>query len=326
MQSKLRARRVLPAAAFVLLMVASAALAQGPLTPTLTMAADRSAFTLDPGASATSVITVNSNCAPQCANVALAISGLSGGWTADVAPTSVAVGQGQTATLTVRAPAARPTTNDGTTPPFTLTVTGTVTNPAGAATTANVAFNTAMTAAPVPPPPPPEFPWALVLGALGLLAVAGLVAWMMHRRETGIEVLVPATESEARPGYDAFVPIEIKNTSSRPRVASIAASEAPEGWAVGTNLTTLPLKPGQAESLWLAVRPPLGAAPGTTMLAVTAKPVEAKRAPVSKAVAIRVVSGIQVPAQAGRDLVAPTYYRGDRLPDAPSAEPKRPGA
>lgn len=321
MRPALRARLVAGVALLVLLTLTPLR-AQGQVQPTVSLSADDTSFTLDPGDSVTATITVTSQCSPAgnqaCGDVMLTLDGAATGWTAALDRTSVPPGGTERVTLTVRAPAGRDSVEDA----FSVQVTGTLTSQAPGTTPATdrVQFESALTAAPPPPPPPPppDYTWLYLLLAAGLVAAAviGTLALVWWRRERGIELLAPLMEKEARPGYDAFVPLEVRNVSRRPRVAKVYTEDVPSGWAAGTSLATIPLEPGQSESLWLAVRPPLDAAAGTTTIAVIAKPAEARGAK-PLGINIRVVSDAPVLLRAGTDLVAPIHHRAGRPESAP---------
>ncbi|HVL88522.1 MAG TPA: hypothetical protein VM681_11050 [Candidatus Thermoplasmatota archaeon] len=297
-------------AAFLLLSLA-VGLASAQTQGTVQVSADTSGFRLDPAASESATLTVTSQPAvpnsPTQGPVTLTVTGVPPGWTARVNPVTVPAGGTQTAVLTVQAPAERPTEAA----PLSLVVTATLPNPTGPASTSSATFELAMTPAPAPPPPPPpppDYTWAYALaGALVLVALAGLLAWYVRRRETGIEVASPIGEKEARPGYDAFVPIEVRNASTRPRVAKLYADSVPAGWTAATSLATIPLDPGQAVSLWLAVRPPIEAEAGEITVSVLAKPSEARTIRSRAAVTIRVVPDGEVHSRLGKDLVSPLY-------------------
>lgn len=295
-------RRAVPVAAvFLLLALASGHAQAQPLQAvTLTMTAEPASLTLAPGATGTSTITLtNGGNAPGQAT--LTVDGTAAGWTATIDPAQVQVpaGGSATATLTVVVAATR----DGTASAFAANVNGqiadTVTGTQTA--TATVPVNSQLTAAP-PPPPPAEFPWIPVL--LGLLVIAGIAAYLLMRRaenlrEDGIELLVPKGESEARAGIDVFVPIEVRNTSDRPRIAKLTTEAIPFGWAAGTNLTSVSLDPGQSQALWLAVRAPIDSPPTQATLAVTARPAEARKAKPGLPVPIRVVTDMRTVAALG---------------------------
>jgi hypothetical protein len=323
------ARRAPPAAAFFLfLLLACASLAAAQAQPTVSLAADKTTLALDPGATATVAITVTSATAVPvgAGNVQLTVGTLPSGWTATLNPTSVPAGGQATSTLTVHAPAARPDgTPAGQAPPgFGLGVTGTLADQAGQTATNTVTIQTAFTPAPIPPPA--EFPWALALGALAVvvvLAVAGAIWWRREQRESGLRVTAPSDAMTARPGYDAFVPVEVRNTSKRPRIAELRTEEVPQGWAAGTNLTTIPLAAGEAQSVWLAVRPPMDSGAAELALTVRAKPADGKEARAKAVVPIRVVPDAYVPDQVGKDLQVPIFQNtphaapGSGPPSAP---------
>lgn len=296
------ARRALVLAAGLAAMVAGQA--AGQVDPVaLEMSAEPTQFTLDPGASGASVLTLR-NRGSLDGRAQLTLDGQAQGWGAALSEETVDVPAGGSAEvqLTLRAPAGRANVSES----LAVAVRAVLADTTGRFTDqAEVQVRGSLSPPPLPPPPP-EFPWIPVLGASA--AVVGVVAaaLVVRRRETGIKMVVSAAEQEIHAGRDAYVGLEVRNTSRRPRVAQVAASNVPEGWAAGMNRTTVELAPGQAESLWLAVRPPISAPGGEATVSVSAKPVEARRAPVPRPVTFRVI---------------PAFTPGEAPSPAPDAAP-----
>jgi hypothetical protein len=288
-------------------------LASAQVAPTLTMSAQPATFALDPGQTGTSTVTLQ-NGGNVAGTATVTLAGSAAGWNATVEPSSVAVPSGgsATVTVTVRAPAVR----NGSAQAFPLTVAGTLTDntPLGQTATDEATIQSTLTAAPPPPPPPAEFPWIPVVGVTLLVAIAAAFFAMQYRRESGVEIFAQVAEKEVRPGYETYVPLEVRNTSGRPRIAELGTAGAPLGWAVGVNLTRVPHEAGEVQSLWLAVRPPVDAPGGITNLVVTARPMEARKARQPATVAVRVVpdSDNTNPAP-GTLLSQPVHQRSDAL-------------
>lgn len=301
-----------PTAPWVLLAalvaLSAGAAAQASTVVSLAMSADATGFTLDPEETAESTITLRNDGRAQ-GNVRLDVVEEGDGWAAEVAPPTVTIPAGQTATvtLTVRAPSSR----DGVATTFLVTVRGTITDQAGLqGAPAEVSFANALTPPPPPPPPPEEFPWAVALGAAGIVLVAtgagvGVALW---RRESGIAVTVPGDPRDARPGYDAFVPIEVRNESDRSRMVKIEVGGTPPGWAAAPSLATLTLEPRASSSLWLAVRPPLDAPEGAVRLEFRARPAEARWRRIKIPVTVHVASEVRVTERLGAELQAQPYH------------------
>lgn len=304
-----------PIAVLAFLLAAAPALAQVQAID-LALAAEPASFTLDPGAEGTAVLTI-SNGGNAPAEVALAAETTGPGWTAELSQDAVTVPAGGSTQVNLRLHA--PAERDGSAEAATVTVTaqGAEALTGQFADTATTQVTGALAAA--PPPPPPEFPWIPV--TLAALVLAGLVAgawWTVRQRETGIEVVGPRGPSEVRAGIDGFIPLEVRNVSNRPRIAKLAADEAPPGWAVGTNLTSVTLDPGKTHAIWLAVRPPIDAADASGTVVVRARPAEARGPGASFQVAIKVLPNEH--AQASRAALERARAALQGTPP-PTAEP-----
>lgn len=297
-------------AALALLLAAPAADAQ--VAPTVSLAADTTQFTLDPGQSAAATLTVQSQ-STLGGTVQLALEGPVPPWTATLSPSQVPAGGTAQATVTFRAPPDRTVTA-----PAQWTVTATLTTATGTATD-SAAFQAQLTA---PPPPPPGFPWVPVLAGLALVVALVAGAAYIQRRESGIEVHLAQDTAEAWPGMNALVSVEVRNASGRPRVAEVLTRGTPLGWAVGTNENSFHLDPGEARTLWLSVRPTLDARAGPTTLVVSAKPAEARRARSGASLQVNVLGrSTEGPAPpAGGPRAAPEDHDGSEATAIPGPE------
>lgn len=273
------------------------------------MDAEPASVELDPDQTGTVQVTLE-NDGSRSGAATLSVDGPDEGWSGELSETEVTVpaGGSETVTLNLGAPAERSqAANDRT-----VTVSGTITDDTGQFSASD---QTEVGASMTPAPPPPDpFPWVEVVGtsvaAIGVVA-AGAVGWFLRRRETGIEIEA-APGTDVRPGSEAYIPVEVLNTSARPRRAQLHVGSLPSRWGGGINRDEVDLDAGEKASLWLAVKPPATAEEGTYRIELVAKPAEARFSEERVRAEVEVVDDARDPDNPSRTLVAPI---GVRSPD-----------
>lgn len=217
------------------------------------------------------------------------------GWTLSVEPATpftLAPGSSAEFTLTLVAPAtgAETTTSDA-------TVTASAAGAGGRTASASAPLSLTLEV-----PPPPAIPWyrtAAGMAGIGIaillvLGAIGAFAWRRHRRrlaaeraaakqaaylerETGITIALAGGPTQYGHRREIMYRVNVTNASQRPRVALVDVVEVTNGWRAATQVTKLPLSPGETQPVTLVVTPDAVITPGDkASVVVRAKPEEAR--------------------------------------------------
>lgn len=221
------------------------------------------------------------------------------GWTVTVEPSTsftLAPGASVPFTLTVVAP----TLEAGAVNAAAATITASATGSGGrsAEGTATLAL-TAIAPPAVIPPPWYQTPAGIAGIAGAILLVVGAILYARHRRnqrlaaerakeeaaahaaymdrETGIAISLAGGPLQYGHRREVVYRLGVTNKSARPRVALVEVVEATNGWRAATQVTKLPLSPGETQAVTLVVTPDAVITPGDRATVVLrTKPEEAK--------------------------------------------------
>lgn len=104
----------------------------------------------------------------------------------------------------------------------------------------------------------------LALGIAGVLAGSALVAvWRVRRTRPLVRLECAQPELDVQPGKGASFPLRLENVRSRPDAVTFRLEGIPLGWTAFLPLAEAHLEPGETKDLWLLVRPPPYAPPGS---------------------------------------------------------------
>lgn len=296
-----RATKLSVAAVLLFALAAPLSLAQVP-QPGVTVALDTSSVSLGLSNSTTIQGTVAySDSAPPVpgsgstdGTITLSVT-VPAGWTAAVEPaTAFTLAPGATAdfTVTLTAPAAG---SDGAAGD--ATVTADATGAGGRSATAGAPLALSLVV-----PPPPVVPWyqtpagiAGIVGAVLLVAaIIGAIVWRNRQqrlaaeraaaeqaayldRETGITIALAGGPTQYGHRREIMYRVNVTNASQRPRVALVDVAEVTNGWRAATQVTKLPLSPGETLPVTIVVTPDAVITPGDkATVVVRVKPEEAR--------------------------------------------------
>lgn len=103
---------------------------------------------------------------------------------------------------------------------------------------------------------------AVLLGLVGLVAAAILLAFFLIGRMGGLEMVCDQPRRSTRPGQGTNFPLRIENRGRRPVKAALSAEDVPDDWVAFLPLPTLTLEGRSAKDLWITLKAPADAEPG----------------------------------------------------------------